>query len=158
MDYRDVAAKVLDNIGGANNVSLAMTCLTRLRLTLNDISLVKADTIRALSGVLGVVKRHANEIEIVFGPSSIEGISEAFAKESGIVLANAEEPAVTFPELELASADPEHDEPHAKAQAIQTALPEPVEFKISAGHRQSYRAQQRAAIDNGRLVKGYDQF
>ena len=72
MEYREVAGKILTAVGGSDNVTSVMTCLTRLRLTLNDQSAVDAEGLKAIKGVLGTVKRGASGIEVVLGPASIE--------------------------------------------------------------------------------------
>lgn len=152
MNYKDVAARVLSNIGGKDNVVSVMTCLTRLRVSLHDPSKANNDGLQALPSVLGVVSRNDNELEVVFGPSAIEGVSKEFSEQSGIELSTpASSNVMTMPKpsTELGGHDgPEHDEPRAKAQSTASQS-----YTISAGHRQSYRAQQQAAINNGRLVK-----
>lgn len=152
MDYQDVAAKLLANLGSASNISKAMTCLTRLRLTLNNTDNANLDAIRSQSGVLGVVMRGANEVEVVFGPSSIEGIGQAFEDQSGLKLAA---PTGIYSQSAVKNIVdenddlPEHDEPSEHARTKLAAQ----DVMISAGRKQSYRAQQHAAIDTGRLVK-----
>lgn len=44
---------ILDAVGGPDNVALAMSCLTRLRLHIKDEGLVNDGAVRALRGVLG---------------------------------------------------------------------------------------------------------
>lgn len=152
MNYQDVAARVLSNIGGKDNVVSVMTCLTRLRVTLNDVAKANTDGLQALPNVLGVVSRNDNELEVVFGPSAIEGVSKEFCEQSGIELAGlalSDVNTMPKPSVALGSKNgAEHDEPRARAQHTT-----PETYTISAGHRQSYRAQQQAAIDDGRLVK-----
>lgn len=140
MNYRDVAADVLAAIGGRDNVERAMTCLTRLRLTLRNRSLVDLDELRGLRGVLGAVTHGAEGIEVVFGPASIEGVGREFAIQAGIVL---DEPGGTCANpLAGISGSSKSDDSSEEAT-----------FVITAGHRRSYRAQQQAAIEEERLGK-----
>ena len=42
-DYAGLAAKILELVGGAENVSFCEQCITRLRFNLKDKSLVRDD-------------------------------------------------------------------------------------------------------------------
>ena len=64
MDYSATAKQILAKVGGeSNNVN---HCMTRLRLTLKDESIVKDDEIKAIKGVVGVMKK-AGQYQIVIG-------------------------------------------------------------------------------------------
>lgn len=84
MNYSDVAADTLIAVGGAENIRKVMTCLTRLRLTLVDTAKVDSARLQDLRGVLGVVSHGKDGIEVVFGPSAIEGVAREFAIQSGV--------------------------------------------------------------------------
>ena len=43
MDYTNTAKEILEKVGGKANVSSVTHCMTRLRLTLKDESIVKDD-------------------------------------------------------------------------------------------------------------------
>lgn len=60
------------------------TCMTRLRITLVDTSLIDFDTLDNLDAVLGCTERGVNGIEVVFGPKMIRPVFEAFSRETGI--------------------------------------------------------------------------
>lgn len=66
-NYQDLASKILANIGGKDNISSATHCMTRLRLTLKDVSLAKDSKIKALDGVVGINKV-GNQYQIIIGP------------------------------------------------------------------------------------------
>ena len=51
--YTDFCNQILENVGGKDNVSGAVHCMTRLRLTVKDQSKVNVDGIKAIKGVLG---------------------------------------------------------------------------------------------------------
>lgn len=152
MNYGEIAAKVLAYVGGATNVEHAMTCLTRLRLTLGDLNKADLESLRTQKSVLGVVKRNSKEVEVVFGPSAIETVAQEFCKQAHIELESPSgsvvNPLSSIKATSSDSSEPEHDEVGANATSTK-----PRSYTISAGHRQSYRAQQRAAITDGRLVK-----
>lgn len=144
MDYQKVAAEVLSHIGDSGNVDHAMTCLTRLRIGVKNLDLVEFDELRRQAGVLGVVTRNHDEVEVVFGPSAIEGISAAFAEQANIEL---EVPDSRL-DTSLAPANTEMAPSSEASSKIATQR----RFN-SPADKQSYAAQQQAAIDNGRLTK-----
>ena len=49
---KDLAASIVELLGGSSNISTALHCVTRLRFNLRDGSLAKLDDIRQLKGVL----------------------------------------------------------------------------------------------------------
>lgn len=161
MDYQTVASQVLSHLGGSSNVVKGMTCLTRLRITVADIDRVKFDDLRSQTGVLGVVKRNQNELEVVFGPATIEGVAAEFSKLTNIDLSSPNTCAsASLSPLEAMGAskdnspetnlsEPAFDEPSSTAPA---QITKPAGYSISAGKRQSYAAQQQAAISAGRLA------
>ncbi|GAB3192236.1 glucose PTS transporter subunit IIA [Nesterenkonia suensis] len=65
-DHRALAEDILDGVGGADNVTSAGHCATRLRLVLRDESAVRAETLKALPGVVTVIKAHG-ELHVVTG-------------------------------------------------------------------------------------------
>lgn len=67
MDYKALAAKILENVGGKENVSQVVHCATRLRFTLKDDSVAKTDVLKKTSGVLSVVNA-GGQYQIVIGP------------------------------------------------------------------------------------------
>lgn len=67
MDYKQLAQAIIDNIGGRSNVKSVVHCATRLRFTLNDVSLADTDKISKLKGVLKVVNA-GGQYQIVIGP------------------------------------------------------------------------------------------
>lgn len=153
MDYQNVAAQVLDNVGGPSNISRVATCLTRLRLDLHNLNLAHLDALRNLSGVLGVVTKGDSGLEVVFGPSSIEPIAEAFQDASSIAIDNLGNSSTQEPshsvvdDFDLEKGfefQAEHDEPTTQQNN---------DYAITAGKLKSYRAQQHAAIKAGKLVK-----
>ena len=66
MDYAVTAREILEKVGGASNVAGANHCMTRLRLTLKDQSLVDDSQVKAIKGVVGVMKK-AGQYQIIIG-------------------------------------------------------------------------------------------
>lgn len=80
-----IARDVLAAVGGAKNVTANDICMTRLRLQTEDPSLVDTEQLSGTSGVLGIVKRGTNGVEVVFGPGKVDGVHDAIAGLTGLV-------------------------------------------------------------------------
>lgn len=82
MNYEKLAADILENVGGKENINTAWHCATRLRFRLNDQS--KADTtkIENLDGVITVVKS-AGQYQVVVG-NAVANVFDALAQMAGL--------------------------------------------------------------------------
>lgn len=65
------AAQYLKALGGHSNLTSIDSCITRLRLTLKDISVVDERTLKAI-GAMGVVKIGANNLQVIIGTEAEE--------------------------------------------------------------------------------------
>lgn len=90
MTNREIAQTVLGHVGGKDNVVSNLTCMTRLRLTLRDVSKVDLQALRTTSNVLGLVEKE-NGVQIIFGPGKVNEVGEEFAKLTNIPLGTAQE-------------------------------------------------------------------
>ena len=84
MSNDDIAAAVLECVGGFPNVIGNSLCATRLRISIVDSDAVNRNALRSIKGVLGVVDRGSNGIEVVFGPNLVRGVYSAFEHLTGI--------------------------------------------------------------------------
>ena len=66
IDYQDLSAKIMDNIGGVKNVKTVTHCVTRLRFYLHDRNIAEDSEIKKLPGVLGVVYGNG-QYQIILG-------------------------------------------------------------------------------------------
>lgn len=66
MDYSVTAKEILKKVGGEANIVNVSHCMTRLRLTLKDESIVKDEEVKAISGVVGIMRK-AGQYQIVIG-------------------------------------------------------------------------------------------
>ncbi|WP_026882206.1 beta-glucoside-specific PTS transporter subunit IIABC [Clostridium akagii] len=66
MDYSVVAKKILEKVGGEDNVSSVMHCMTRLRFNLKDEGLVKDEDVKKINGVMGIMKK-GGQYQIIIG-------------------------------------------------------------------------------------------
>lgn len=54
--YHELAVKIVENVGGKENVAGLIHCITRLRFTLKDESAAKDQVLRDMDGVVTVMK------------------------------------------------------------------------------------------------------
>ncbi|MDF2155250.1 N-acetylglucosamine-specific PTS transporter subunit IIBC [Vibrio sp. CAU 1672] len=63
----ELARQYLKALGGHQNIENIDACITRLRLTIKDISVVNEKTLKDL-GAMGVVKLGTNNLQVILGP------------------------------------------------------------------------------------------
>ncbi|MGJ0637902.1 PTS N-acetylmuramic acid transporter subunit IIBC [Xenorhabdus bovienii] len=68
---QEMLVEILRAMGGVNNVVHCGNCMTRLRLTLHDDSLVDKTALTKISGVLGVIEND-EQLQIVLGPGKAQ--------------------------------------------------------------------------------------
>lgn len=66
--FEQLATNVLELIGGRDNISSFIHCMTRLRFTLKDKSVVKLDEIKKVQGVVGAQWSN-DQLQIIIGSS-----------------------------------------------------------------------------------------
>lgn len=66
MDYKLVAEKIVDSLGKEKNISSVMHCMTRLRFTLKDESIVDDEKVKNIKGVMGVMKK-GGQYQVIIG-------------------------------------------------------------------------------------------
>ena len=88
MDYADVSKKIVEAVGGADNIASATNCMTRLRLVLKDEGKANDDVVKAIKGVKSVIKQ-GGQYQIVIGNE----VSNLFKEFSKIVKVSDDAPA-----------------------------------------------------------------
>lgn len=78
MNYKSLAATILENVGGKENVKSVVHCATRLRFTLLDAEKANTDVLSKTSGVLKVVNA-GGQYQIVIGPDVPQVYQEVVA-------------------------------------------------------------------------------
>lgn len=68
-------AQILTCVGGSQNIALCGNCMTRLRLTLHERSLVDHAELKKVPGVMGVIEGN-DQLQIVLGPGKAQTASE----------------------------------------------------------------------------------
>ena len=66
MDYESIAKKILQRVGGKENLISLVHCMTRLRFTLKDESIVDDEAVKKTKGVMGIMKK-AGQYQIIIG-------------------------------------------------------------------------------------------
>ncbi|MDC7288188.1 beta-glucoside-specific PTS transporter subunit IIABC [Blautia schinkii] len=66
MDCKKLAAEILKEVGGEDNITFLTHCATRLRFNLKDASVIKLDAIKELKGVFGAVYK-GDQLQIIIG-------------------------------------------------------------------------------------------
>lgn len=75
MSNSELVGKITEKLGGTFNIAAETNCMTRLRVDVKDISLVDAEEIKQIPGVLGVVVE-GNNIQIILGPGKAKKCEE----------------------------------------------------------------------------------
>ena len=92
MDYAVLAKKILEKIGGKENVNSVVHCMTRLRFDLKDNSLVDDEGLKKVRGIVGTIQKPeqyqviiGNEVGYVYKELCKEGNFKAVSSEkSGV--------------------------------------------------------------------------
>ncbi len=82
MDYKNFSKNVLPLLGGKDNILGFTNCMTRFRVEVKDTNLVDINKIKALDGVMGVVK--GKQVQIVLGPGHAVRANTAFEEYTGM--------------------------------------------------------------------------
>lgn len=92
MDYAVLAKKILEKVGGKENVNSVVHCMTRLRFDLKDNSLVDDEGLKKVRGIVGTIQKPeqyqviiGNEVGYVYKELCKEGNFKAVSTEkSGV--------------------------------------------------------------------------
>jgi len=90
VDYKSVAAQVVEKSGGVENINTVAHCATRLRFTLKDKNAADIDGIKKIKGVLGCIYA-TEQLQIVLG-KEVLGVYNTVLKEYSFENAGDTEP------------------------------------------------------------------
>ena len=102
--YDQLAADIVANVGGVENVSSLIHCITRLRFYLKDESKANDDVVRDLKGVIDVAKA-GGQYQVVIGPA-VTDVYDAIIKQIGPGFSNDSETAKAVAETAAAAQRP----------------------------------------------------
>lgn len=88
-DYTSLAKKIVENVGGENNVISLVHCATRLRFKLIDESKVNMDVLNQTEGVITVMKA-GGQVQVVIG-NKVDTVYDAVLSCTNINAGNTEE-------------------------------------------------------------------
>lgn len=77
-DYTQVASIILEGLGGKGNIKSVDNCITRLRLEINDYTLVNEKKIKS-AGVAGVIRPGKTSVQVIVGPQ-VQFVADEFKK------------------------------------------------------------------------------
>ncbi len=82
VDNKQIAERVLELVGGAENVTTATNCMTRLRLTLKDRDKADVEQIKKIRGVLGA-QWSGSQLQVIIG-QNVPKVLDEFIALSGV--------------------------------------------------------------------------
>ncbi|MDD3205882.1 MAG: PTS transporter subunit EIIC [Lachnospiraceae bacterium] len=88
MDYKKISKELVKLLGGKENITSNAACMTRLRVSVKDVSIVDIEAIKKVEGVLGVVE--SDTLQIVFGPGKVNKVLEEVYQITGLAKGQAE--------------------------------------------------------------------
>ena len=80
MTNLELAQKIVELIGGKDNILKVANCMTRLRVTLKDESKVNSEELKKTVGILGIVQ-DGSYIQIVLGPGKAKKVADICIEE-----------------------------------------------------------------------------
>ena len=73
-----MAKEILEQLGGPNNIQSITNCMTRLRITLLDETLINKPVLKSVEGVMGVVED--DTLQIIIGPGTVNVVKDEINK------------------------------------------------------------------------------
>jgi PTS system sucrose-specific IIC component len=95
---KEMGKRILESVGGKENVISVTHCATRLRLVLKDKELVNKNDLAKVEGVLSTVEQ-SGQFQIILGPGTAAKVSGEVAKLVGVKVGQEDEVAVRKAEL-----------------------------------------------------------
>ena len=66
MNYQELATKIIELVGGSDNIQRVWNCMTRLRFNLIDDSIVKKEALRRVKGITDIQETQS-QFQIIIG-------------------------------------------------------------------------------------------
>jgi len=82
MNYKDVANKIVEQVGGKKNIESVIHCMTRLRFTLKDNNVPNTEKVKEIPGVMGVTVS-GGQYQVVIG-TKVEYVYDQVVESLGI--------------------------------------------------------------------------
>ena len=82
MTNQELSLKILELVGGKENVTAATNCMTRLRINLKDYAKADIEGLKATEGVLQVIEM--DNLHVVLGPGKAKKVTDLFKADAGV--------------------------------------------------------------------------
>ncbi|MBE6949849.1 MAG: PTS glucose transporter subunit IIB [Ruminococcaceae bacterium] len=82
MTNQELSRKILELVGGKENVTGATNCMTRLRVNLRDYNKADIEGLKATEGVLQVIQM--DNLHVVLGPGKAKKVTDQFKEDAGV--------------------------------------------------------------------------
>ena len=82
MTNQELSLKILELVGGKENVTGATNCMTRLRVNLRDYNKADIEGLKATEGVLQVIQM--DNLHVVLGPGKAKKVTDLFKQDAGV--------------------------------------------------------------------------
>ena len=82
MTNQELSSKILELVGGKENVTGATNCMTRLRVNLKDYNKADIEGLKATEGVLQVIQM--DNLHVVLGPGKAKKVTDLFKEQAGV--------------------------------------------------------------------------
>ena len=82
MTNQELSLKILELVGGKDNVTAATNCMTRLRVNLKDYAKADIEGLKNVEGVLQVIEM--DNLHIVLGPGKAKKVTDLFKADAGV--------------------------------------------------------------------------
>ena len=88
MTNQELSLKILELVGGKENVTAVTNCMTRLRVNLKDYAKADIEGLKKVEGVLQVIEM--DNLHVVLGPGKAKKVTDQFKLDAGVGEAAAE--------------------------------------------------------------------
>ncbi|WP_066504037.1 PTS transporter subunit EIIC [Abyssisolibacter fermentans] len=102
---KQMSQKILEKVGGKENVISVTHCATRLRLVIKDKEIVDKKVINKIDGVMGVVEQ-SGQLQMILGPGTAAKVADEFGKLVGRKVGVEDEIKVRKEELKAKNSTP----------------------------------------------------
>lgn len=102
---RVMAENILEKLGGKENVASVVYCMTRLRVTVKDSSLVKEEELKKVEGVLGTTVQ-AGQIHVILGPGRVTKVANEIGEITGLKIGEVDEAVLRKEEIKARNNTP----------------------------------------------------
>jgi PTS system sucrose-specific IIC component len=105
LNPRALGEAILEQVGGKENVATLANCMTRLRITLKNPSLLRKNDLKKVDGVMGLVEQ-GGQIQVILGPGTVTKVATEVSKVTGLRVDEVDEVTLRKEELKAKNSTP----------------------------------------------------